>query len=174
MAGLISPHPASAGPWPAWLWGNDALSDITLQLCTSLHRPDPAISPDTAAAGEDGPAVRPQKVPPAVESVRTYRLHALVLANSSGYFRTRILPSTGHQSGDATASMSYADQPSNSSGIAAGVGRHLLLVERLEESELDAMEAVLRHCYTGELGAAGGEEALGIALLLRSVVQADR
>ena len=105
---------------------------------------------------------------PAAESVRTYRLHAVVLANNNGYFRTRILPSTGHQSGDATASMSYADQPSNSSGC------HLLLVERLEESELDAMEAVLRHCYTGELGAAGGEEALGIALLLRSVVQADR
>ena len=52
---------------------------------------------------------------------------------------------------------------------------HLLLVEHVEEEELPAMEAVLRHCYTEELCDVGGDASeLSVALLVQMLVLSNR
>ena len=76
--------------------------------------------------------------------------------------------------------LSYADRGAASDGAlrssdGGGGCINVLLVERVEEVELDAMEAALRHCYTEQLCDVGGDvSAVSVDDLLRILVLADR
>ena len=99
----------------------------------------------------------------------------MVLASSSPYFKARCW------SGNVDGLIQYAHDPMSTDNKGkrklAGSTIHgrLQLVEYVEEEEVPAVEAVLRHCYTEELCDIGGNaEELGVALLVQMMVLSNR
>lgn len=167
------------------------LSDVTVHLCTvqqttpssssvSVSRKRKALpsgSRSKAAKASEGAS---GSAAPVVDAdadtyARSLRCHAIVLANASPYFRARIIRCSGSSSG-AQPFASDA-MPGSAGGIAGslGGGAGMVLVEHVEEEELDAMEALLRHCYSSKLQEAGEDGSqLSISEMLQIMVLSDR
>ena len=110
---------------------------------------------------------------------KSFLLHSVVLASASPYFKARCLSS------NAEGRLQYADfqrfsvfgfsaKSPNGKDAVASLAGPLLLVEHMEEEELPAMEAVLRHCYTEELVDSGSDASeLSVATLIQILALAD-
>lgn len=175
----------------SWLSGDLKSSDLRLQLRTSVQQPaDPEEEAQClphkskAARRQEGSTSAPDAIAAELHdtlhgSGRSYDLHGGVLASASAYFKTRMTKGWyPGGSGGNRSTTAYANTNAVAGAHAQKTGTVnplWTLVEHVEESELDDMEAVMRHCYTGQLGDADSEAPLAeVEQLLRMVLLADR
>ena len=106
-------------------------------------------------------------------------MHSTILASASPYFKARCWTDS------AEGRLQYADAVPAAEPSGDGKRKHdeafaqpagpVLLVELVEEGELLAMEAVLRHCYTEELFDSGRDASeLSVATLMQILALANR
>ena len=137
-------------------WKEVRSADVQLQLYTSAAPPEQKPRPLSDSPG------------------KYFLLHSVVLVSASPYFKARCW------SDGAEGQLQYTDGAPTVRAPAVGQVEilscgPLLLVEHVEEEELQAMEAVLRHCYTDELCDVGGEASeLSVTLLVQILVLSNR
>ena len=164
-------------------------ADVELWLCTSSHFSSSSssssfsstapISAGGARSAQGGNMTARnatwQKPPDNPDKV--FMLHSMALVSASPYFKTRCWT----DGAEGRLQYAHAAPAPEVEPVETGKRKRaeapplLLLVEHVEEEELPAMEAVLRHCYTEELCDVGGDESeLSVALLVQMLVLSNR
>ena len=111
----------------------------------------------------------------------SFLLHSTILASASPYFRACCWPGEAEGRLQDTEFWQFPtifgvlSKNHGGKDIVAPPAGPLLLLERVEEEELPAMEVVLRHCYTEELADSGGDASeLSVATLIQILMLAHR